>query len=281
MTNQGARGDRFVEAVLESRKRAPLSRRAKRRIERLLPESMRGLLERRTEVTREIERFARSATDVTFVQVGACDGVTGDPLYPHITRRGWSGVVVEPVPFNYARLRENYLGHPRVVCENVAISDRNEVRKFFFIDTSRAQLPVWCAQIGSFDRSHLEKHAILMPEIESFITEMDVECITMHELFTRHGLDSVDVIHTDAEGFDLNILRQIQFDRPPLLVLYEDLHMSDRDRNEAATLFREHGYEVIYDGMNACARLSRPSQTPSRLGELERAFEGFGRFLGA
>jgi hypothetical protein len=36
--------------------------------------------------------------EFTFIQVGAFDGITTDPLHKYITRYGWRGILMEPQP---------------------------------------------------------------------------------------------------------------------------------------------------------------------------------------
>ncbi len=42
---------------------------------------------------------------VTFVQIGANDGVWNDPIEPYLRGEKWRGVLVEPVPYVFARLK--------------------------------------------------------------------------------------------------------------------------------------------------------------------------------
>lgn len=226
----------------------------------LLPERVQKVLRREKPgpVARALAELARSRQDVVFVQIGSCDGTTGDPIYEHVVARGWSGVVVEPVPANFARLVESYRGVPRVKCENVAISDREEVRPFHHVVAKGREVPAWCHQIGSFDRAHLVKHSIMWPEVESYIVETPVQCITLRQLLERNGIERLDILHTDVEGFDFQILRQVDFARHrPELILYEDLHMRDDEREQATKLLAAQGYTITSDGMNSLARRAR------------------------
>lgn len=259
MSEKSETADRFRRAVEDSQRRT-LATRLSSHVLRRLPSRVERMLRRAkpSPVARAIAELARSRSDVVFVQIGSCDGRTGDPLYEHVVARGWSGVVVEPVPHNFERLIESYRGVHGVACENVAISDREQVRTFHHVDTLGRDLPVWCDHIGSFDRAHLEKHVIMLPELESFIVETQVQCITLAQLLERNEITRIDILHTDVEGFDLQILEQIDFNRyVPELIIYEDLHMSDADRDEATWLLRSEGYTIASDGMNSVARLER------------------------
>jgi hypothetical protein len=51
-------------------------------------------------------RMFEVGLDLNFIQVGAFDGITKDPLHKYIQPCGWRGVLVEPSPA--AQLRQLY-----------------------------------------------------------------------------------------------------------------------------------------------------------------------------
>src|SRR5207245_6466419 len=61
---------------------------------------------------REIAR--RSSKPLRVVQIGSNDGVANDPINESLRARRWSGVLVEPIPYLFERLRANYEGVPAV-----------------------------------------------------------------------------------------------------------------------------------------------------------------------
>src|SRR5687768_133577 len=56
------------------------------------------------------EHFA-GARKVTFIQIGAYDGVEADPIRSLVLDSdSWQGILVEPQPDAFERLRQNYKG---------------------------------------------------------------------------------------------------------------------------------------------------------------------------
>jgi hypothetical protein len=53
-------------------------------------------------------RLFEVGQDLTFIQVGAFDGMTRDPLQKYIDKCGWRGVLVEPQSQAASKLRELY-----------------------------------------------------------------------------------------------------------------------------------------------------------------------------
>ena len=58
---------------------------------------------------------------LNFIQVGANDGEYGDPLHRYIFKYPWHGILIEPQPDTFAKLRENYAAMKnRLIFENIA-----------------------------------------------------------------------------------------------------------------------------------------------------------------
>ena len=52
---------------------------------------------------------------LTFLQIGANDGISFDGLFDFVARRRCRGVVVEPVALYFENLRENYRNYSHIV----------------------------------------------------------------------------------------------------------------------------------------------------------------------
>lgn len=73
-------------------------------------------------------------TSVFFVQVGSNDGLQGDPINDLIISHAhWKGMFIEPVPHLFRRLKSNYASSGWFIFENMAISDKSEVKKFYYV----------------------------------------------------------------------------------------------------------------------------------------------------
>ena len=58
---------------------------------------------------------------VKFLQIGGDKGYLHDPIYKFIKAYDWEGVIVEPVPEYFEKLRRTYEDQPRVQYVNAAI----------------------------------------------------------------------------------------------------------------------------------------------------------------
>ncbi len=197
---------------------------------------------------------ARRHDDVFFLQIGANDGVLEDHLHPFVHRFGWRGLLMEPIRSYYDRLVANYAGVPNLIFENKALADQDGPRTMYRLRDGVGGAPAWSTGVGSFDRDAVVLHRESIPDIENSVVEQTVECITFRTLVAQHDLQRIDVVVIDTEGYDLEILRQLDFDRfHPELVIYEQVLLSEEDKVSARHLLEQHDYTVYPIGPNNAA----------------------------
>lgn len=219
----------------------------------LLPAALRANYED-SPVARRLHRFAERAADVFFVQVGAHEGQAGDPISLYVKRDGWSGILVEPVPELFERLQATYRGVAGLTFENVAIAEQPGRRRFYRLSPAAGEVYELADALGSLDRDVLLSHAQQVPDIERYVEEIEVDCLTFDGLFARHDVDRIDLLHIDAEGYDARLLRTFPWQRfEPRVVLYEHDHLDRRDRAATEAMLRERGYELVLSRTNTLA----------------------------
>jgi FkbM family methyltransferase len=197
--------------------------------------------------------FADSHRSVTFVEIGANDGVLLDPLRPYIAERDWHGVLVEPIPHVFARLEENYRDNPRILLERAAIAPSEGTRTMYFVTegTDAGGLPYFADALGSFDRDHVLAEIAEVENPEAHISEIEVPCLSVEGLCRKHGLDSPDLILVDTEGADGEIIESIDFGRiRPRLLVYEHVNLSAEQGARVEALLEGHGYMLVTDGLD-------------------------------
>lgn len=207
-------------------------------------------------IQEQILKAIGNKTVVFFVQVGSNDGVQGDPIHDLIiNRKSWGGIFIEPVDFLFNRLRKNYGEAKRFIFENVAISTEKGSRKFYYVSEkakSELDLPFWHDQLGSFDKSHITR--MLGEEISPYIIEGHVECLPLQEVLDRNRVDAIDLLHIDTEGFDYQVLAQVDIKRyKPLVILFEHHLLTDEEFVKARKLLRRTGYRLLHYGNDILA----------------------------
>ena len=229
-------------------------------MKRLLRRWRYARLQRRLALPRLVRAFAAAYPRAVFVEIGSNDGEQHDHLRPHILRGSWRGVMVEPVPYVFERLRRNYADVDGVELENAAIADRDGELPFFHLRDAdaaeRAQLPDWYDGVGSFSRDAILTHAPQMPDIAERIVEVEVPALRFETLCDRHGIERPDLVVIDTEGHDWEIVRTIDLEqRGPRMLVYEHFHLSPEDRAACRGHLEAAGYETMEEGFDtACVR---------------------------
>ncbi len=194
---------------------------------------------------RVLSQAVAAGTDLFFVQIGANDGVIYDPIYPFVQQSNWRGVLVEPVRTCFERLKQNYNANDRLIFENVAISDRREVRDFYRIRDNIPFLPEWCKGLGTFDLDILMTHTWAVPDLARYVVKEQMECISLTDLLEMHHIKKLDLLLVDTEGYDYEILEQIDFETmAPAILLYEHQYIDKRWRGEWEMTLRDRGYRI-------------------------------------
>jgi len=192
--------------------------------------------------------LARSQKDVFFLEIGANDGESGDPLHHFIKRYKWSGVALEPVPDIFARLQSTYHDNKNVAPLCAALSHQDGSMPFYRVKPG-PEVPGFCNELGSFKRDVILSHKPLFLAIEENIIETEVKTVRFDTLVEMFGIEKIDVILIDTEGYDYEVLKEIDFKRfLPNLVVYEHMHLDDRAKSESKELLTQLGYEVY----NSC-----------------------------
>lgn len=198
--------------------------------------------------------------EVIFIQVGSNEGIMDtDPLCSFILNDKWRGVLIEPVPRIFEKLKKNYAGHSQLNFENVAISNTRKISEFYVVDETAEFFTLhpsmkneagglWGDLIGSLDRDHIFKCKPILSDAE--IKTIQVPCLTLQDIVDKYQFDHVDVIHLDAEGHDDVILLSINFEKiQPKLIIFEHVHLTFDRYQSCIEHLQNHGYSVIHTGL--------------------------------
>lgn len=207
--------------------------------------------------TRLLAAFAKLRPDAFFVQIGANDGKMMDPINKTINKSQWEGLVIEPVPMLFRQLQKNY-AHcaDRVQPLNVAIAQSGEKLPFYHLSQvpGLPALPDWAAGLGTFNRDVLLKHRDRIVDLEKYLLQVDVATMSWSALCEQYVTGPIDLLLTDTEGYDYEILRQIDFSKHrPTLIIYEHHHFSEQTRYDCQQMLAKAGYSMFEEGLDTWA----------------------------
>lgn len=192
-------------------------------------------------------RMFESGPELTFIQVGAFDGITGDPLRKYIDRCAWRGVLVEPQARAANKLRELYCGNNRVVILQAALDRESGSQTLFTVESESA--PAWAGGLASFERTSIVKHSDLIPGLGGMIREETVDCITFDDVLGRLPSERIDLLQIDTEGADFYILSLFPLDRVlPAIIHWEVKHLTKAQREDCLDRLAGFGYRFAPSG---------------------------------
>ena len=192
-------------------------------------------------------RMFEVGREFTFIQVGAFDGISTDPLHKYIQTCGWRGVLIEPQPRPAARLHELYASNDQLVILQAALDDKCGERTLFTVESD--SVPAWAGGMASFERDNIVKNSYLIPGLEAMIKEITVNCITFDDVMQKLSSPRLDLLQIDAEGTDGYILSLFPFDRiKPAIVHWESKNLTKLQQEEALDILRRQGYRFARSG---------------------------------
>jgi FkbM family methyltransferase len=210
-----------------------------------------------------LQDYLKQTPEICFVQIGANDGATADPVTDLIRRYQLPGLLVEPQPRIFDRLVENYQDQKQLRFENSAICDRDGTITFYAIREQEPKLPMWCYQIANLDRDRMlsllsdqKKNLNLPADVESLIEAIEVPAMTFKTLLAKHQIERVDLLVLDTLGFDFEIIKSIPFDlMKPAIINFEHTFLSAEDQKACYQYLAHLGYSLIEVSVDAIAYL--------------------------
>ena len=137
-------------------------------------------------------------------------------------------LLVEPVPYNYEILKEEYGKYKNIfLCEN-AILDQVKKDNFYFVNKSSISKlgKHWASQIGSFDKNHILNHKNKRFDVsEGDIDTIEVKFITFPDLIKKYSIKSIEKLQIDVEGAEHKIMSLINYKKVKIdSILFESKH---------------------------------------------------------
>jgi len=184
-----------------------------------------------------------------FIQVGANDGILDDPLRELILEHRLPGLMIEPQPHVFEKLCCNYKDRPGLLFEKVAVSTEDGTLAIYCVSNG-APISSDHSGLVSFDKKHLLKEGVPAQYIE----QCTVPAVRLSTLLSKHGIEKVDLLQVDVEGYDYQVVRSaLESNILPTIINYEHCHLVPRVRLACKQLLDKHGYCFIEVGKDTLA----------------------------
>ena len=157
------------------------------------------------------------------IQVGSHIGNTeNDYLYNNINLK-FKYIMIEPVPYLFNKLKENYKSYNNIIFLNIAISNYDGIIDLYIPSEKNdfEKMVSWASQLASINQYHA---STFVPNC--IIDKICVECKTLNTLIKEYNIKQIEYLYTDTEGHDYDILIDLNLLLiKPKNIIFENKHM--------------------------------------------------------
>lgn len=191
---------------------------------------------------------------LTFVQIGAHNGLYDDNIASYRKESEWTCILVEPQIKLFRELQNLYEKDSKYILENSAISDEGGEKSLYKVAFTDEE---WATGLASFNKEALLRsfqngyvqrqaanHSVAVPlNEEDWVVEDKINSITLSELLVKHNLSNIDILVIDTEGYDFEIIKTIDFRKnKPSVIMFEYSYFPIGDLKKCLQLFRRNNY---------------------------------------
>lgn len=163
-----------------------------------------------------------------FLDIGAYDGVDFSNT-KKLVEMGWAGVLVEPAPYYFRALLENYSGNSKLTLVHCALGATDRFQLFH--STERGG-------ISTFDERWYSNWKDILGDYKDYFVPV-ISVVRFFEAFPG----PYDFVSIDAEGMDREILEVLPLDGVKVVCVE---HCGDEKR--IAEFMRDAGFKILYYG---------------------------------
>lgn len=199
-----------------------------------------------------LEKNFPPGAPLTFVQVGANDGVSYDSLYDFVKKRDLKGLVIEPLADFYKKLVKNYRFAPGVTPVRKAVHPSLSEIELYRVDPRQMKkVPGWTSGIASVYPDYYQKFGTP----RSVMIKEKVPASHLMTILDEHQFcRPTDLLQIDVEGYDYEVLKQIDFSRwRPGIIKYEYENLKPSDQKASWKLLKKAGYFRFFDEIDVIA----------------------------
>lgn len=157
------------------------------------------------ELDRKLDALLGGRTGGVFVEAGAHDGYTQSNTYALERRRGWRGVLVEPVPELHAKAARRRAASTVVHAALVAPEAAGRPVPIAFGDLM--------SQVAATETEHTAAGLVTAGR-DPYVVQVPGR--TLDDVLDEAGVGAVDLLLLDLEGHELDALRGLDTERHPV-----------------------------------------------------------------
>lgn len=203
---------------------------------------------------------------ITILEIGGNDGHQDDLIYSYAIKNNFITHILEPVPIYYEQLKTLYQNYKNVHAYNYAITKRTNLDYINYIPPSN-HMPLWLKGCSSFftDKNVINGMATrnnddsitplndknILTYIKENIQKLPVNCLSFNDFIKLSSISTIDVLIIDTEGYELEILKQIDLNKFNTSVVILEYHNHySVDKLSMESLLRKFNYSIAFTECN-------------------------------
>ena len=199
-----------------------------------------------------VSSYVLPEKDVYIIQVGSHIGNTSNDFLYNNINSNFKYIMIEPVPYLFNQLKENYKSCNNITFLNIAISNHDGFIDLYIPSEMNdfTKLVDWTNQLASTNKEHIKT---FVPEC--IVDKIIVECKTLNTIIKDYNIKEIEYLYSDTEGHDYEILIDLDLSLiRPKNIIFENKHMDGPrhtlDINNAPRYFnllnnfKEYGYDI-------------------------------------
>jgi FkbM family methyltransferase len=171
-------------------------------------------------------------SNVFFIQIGANDGISVDPINKLIKKYNWGGILFEPGEDAFRELQKNYQDVKNLTFVNAAVSNYDGFGSLFCGTTT----PHFTLN------SQKAKDMFCVEPVAK-----EVQIVSPKSIIEKYNVTKLDLLQIDAEGHDFTIIKAFPFNvLKPSVIRFEYVNLSYDNEGESSVInfFNSKGYTV-------------------------------------
>ena len=191
-----------------------------------------------------IDEFFEKKENLTFLDVGAHDGVTISNTFFLEKTRNWNGICIEAQPTIFEKLRDNR----NCICVNVAVSNFEGETDFTYVEGYANMLS---GISDEYNKTHIDR---IKGEVNHYGGEINTIKVPVKKLQTildEHNMVDIDFCTIDTEGSEFNIVQSIDFARTNIKVFiiennYKETNIQEYLEIKGYQLYKKLEWDDIF-----------------------------------
>lgn len=190
-------------------------------------------------IDHKLNSFLKDIENGFFIEAGANDGLTQSNSYYFEFYKNWRGLLIEPIDELFEKCLQNR--SPRTFIENAAlVSDSYHEKDIEIVYTPG------CNGLMSVINND-NANARLAIAMEKGIKKT-TPALSLNKILSKHGINHIDILMLDVEGYEIETLKGIDFDKYKITyLLIEELSNGNEIKDYLSKWYERYDQLTYHD----------------------------------